>query len=808
MKRRRFFLVTVCLAAALTAGVMTFRATRSVQPAQRAPSPLDALSAEEAALYHLADETVVSPVEDWLAPFQQAAPGEKVDGKKRLLAEMESRASAAKIPADGLAARLTAMAGKLRRQPSTPADMAAIAAFAAMDFESLHEPAAGTPGAWRTWLAIGKSHFTEWQIPEALKAYESALAAWPAEADPRWKRRAVIVLARLLAYQDRSADGEALLRKHGPQPGAAPWPDMDAGWWANELGTRIGDQGKLIEAEPEFRLALELTEKHFGLIHANVAINCGNLAFLLLRRGILNDAVDLLERAEAVGAKTLPPGDIRRMHWALTRAMALTKLNKPAEATELLDATLIRAQKHLGSDHFMVSRLRQAMAECARTAGARTTADQVEGEALDDMEALTKEKDPARAGVLNMRARSALTRGDYAGAERLYRHVLELTEKNSLGPDRGNAAADLGEILLMQRRTADAKRLLEPAVTRIETEHGEAASELIRLVRLLAILRNQEGKPALARILFQRALSISEKNTGPESIETTAALNDLAGFNLAEGKRGEAEKLYRRILSAVGKLSGPQSKDSITATFALARCIRDQGRAADAIPLIEKAIGMMDAALPPNDPFLIQYLTIAARTYQTLDRHADAKPLARRALAVALTVRGPEHEDTVVAISTLAASLFAHGEDEEAEQLLQSALAILTKARRFTHPDLATCLTELSDIRIKKGAYADAESLLRAALAIAEATVPANNPGLAMPLSNLAILLHARNRSAEAEPLTRRALTIVNSTLAPGAPLPDYCVKLRKLYEMILAAQGVRPAEIESRLRATMPRAN
>lgn len=793
---------------ALAAGFMVFMAARQSRAPvaeQRASSPLDALSPDERALYQLVERSVVAPIELWLSPPARPVPGEKVDKRKRLLTEFEARASEAKISASDLESRLASMGAKVRLLPGIGEDTAAVAALAAGDFGALHEPGEGTPGAWRVWLALGKAHLAGWEIPEAAKAMRRAIALWPADANPEWRRSVIVTYARLLGWMERFGESEALLRANGPQPGGAVWPDAEAGLWASELANQLNSQGKFAEAETEMRSLLELAEKTHGLVHANVATAAANLAYLVFRRGDLEEAARWIQRAEAIAEKSIPPADHRNVEWALFHGNLLVKQAKPAEALALLDRAMVRAQQQYGAEHFLVIQLRQAIAECARRSGQRGTADRLENEALADLNELVRETDPARAGVLSAQARALVQRGDLAGAERVFRRVVELLEKGGPPSERGVAYAELCGTLLRQGRVADAKPLLERAVTKTESARGESAPELIQLLELLAVVRGQEGKPAAARMLMDRAISIAEKNNGKDSIPVLSLLAESAGFEQTQGRHAEAEKLFRRVLDGVQKLSGPHSRDSINIRFQLVRCIQEQGRPAEVLPVIEDALKDADAVFPPNDPELIDCLTRAARVYQNLRRDADAKPLARRALDIAMATRGAEHPDTANAAATLATSLFAQGDDAEAEKLLRIAVAIAGKNRGRMHPEIPNWFMDLARICVAKKALDDAESLSRAALAIFEQQVPADHPLLAMPLARLGDVLAMRGRPKEAEPLLRRALTIASKGLGPESPVPETVAKLRDVYRNVLRAQGVGEKQIESRIRATLP---
>ncbi len=771
---------------------------------QRASSPLDVLSTEERVLYDLVERSVVSPSETWLNPIGQPLPGEKVDASKRLMMEFEARAAAANIPAKGLRERLAGVAAKLRAQPVRAADVDAVAALAACDFEALNKPEAGSASAWCVWLAIAKARFAEWQLPETTLAFERALALWPEDASTEWKRHVVIVLGRAFVMQRRFTEGEKAMLENGPHSGGGPWSVEEEGWWANELANQYLGQGKLVDAEKEMRRALEFAEKVYGLVHVNIATCAANLAVVSAMRGNFGEALRFIDRAEAIGEKVLQPADPRNAEWAMHRAGILNGLNRSAEAVEYIERAILHAQKHYGVEHVLTVQLRKVQADAVRRAGGIGRAERMEKDAIADLEELLGEKDPARVVILREQSSRLASRGDRAGAERILRHALDILPKDGYSAERGAVLADLGELILAQRRTAEAATLIEKAVTAMEAG-GETTNEYLRLLRVFARVRQAEGKPALARLLLDRVLSISEKNNGPESRAVVDALAAVATFQREEGRLADSEAALRRIHAIIVKITGVNHPDSLRAKFALAECIVAQGRTKEAIQQMQEVITTAEGVLPANDQGFIYFWTKLARAHQELNQHAEAIPFARRALALAVEINGENHPDTATTAATLARSLYAGGAQEEAEKLLQAAVDIARKTVGTTHSDLPICLMELGRIRAAKGAFEDAEKLYRASLYLYETQLSPDHPGLFMPLALLGDVLGLRGRHAEAAALLRRALILHSRTLIAGAAIPAEIDSCREIYARSLRAQGLSEQEIEARIRETAP---
>ncbi len=803
MPRGRALAVSFLLAAGLASGVwfsLKRQPKHHAAIVQRESSPLDVLNKEERAIYELVERSVVSPVELWLNPIPNPLPGEKVDSAKRLLSEFEARAAAQNVAATDLRAQLATIARKLRSQPIRVVEIDALAALAAFDFAALHEPAEGSAGAWRVWLAIGKARLAGWKLPEATAAYERALALWPMDASAECKRHVGILHVRTLAMQGLFSEGENVLRQQGPQTGDKPWSDADAGWWKNELANIYTAQGKLIEAESEMRRALELAEKVHGLVHTNVAAISVNLAAVLTMRGNYGEALRHIVRAEAIGEKVLHPADFRNAQWAMQHASILMGLNRFSEAVDLLERAILHSQKHLGVEHVLTIQLRKLQADCARRAGALGTAARMEKEATADLEDLLGEKDPERVALLREKALRLGESGDFSGAERMLRHALDILPAGGFSNERGMLVAALGENLLAQRRIADAASLIEKAVAETEPR-GESAPEFLALLRVFARIRQAEGKPALARLLLERVLAVSEKNSGPDSRAVLDALGAIAAFQHDEGQMVESEATRRRILSIMERVMGQRQPGYIEAKFAIAVCLAEQGRPRDALPLMQEVLTVAAEILPANAPIFIYYYSMTAGAHQSLQQHAEAKPIAQRALALAISHHGENHPNTATVAATLASSLSALGEIEEAEKLLRNAVKIASDTSGKLHSQLPGILTTLANTLTTKGALEEADKIYRTALSLYESELPGNNTGYFNTLVAQGNLLVFRGKHDEAATLLRRALLLRTRTLKADAALPAEITLCREIYTRALRGQGLSEKEVEARIQ-------
>ena len=108
------------------------------------------------------------------------------------------------------------------------------------------------------------------------------------------------ICAGLRGWLQQAALGVA----NGPAAG-----EEDAAMRAGLAGRLLSDQGKLGEAEPLLRRALEGKERTLGPDHSDTLISVNNLASLLKAQGKLGEAEPLLRRALEGQERALGPDD-------------------------------------------------------------------------------------------------------------------------------------------------------------------------------------------------------------------------------------------------------------------------------------------------------------------------------------------------------------------------------------------------------------------------------------------------------------------------------------------------------------------
>ena len=116
----------------------------------------------------------------------------------------------------------------------------------------------------------------------------------------------------------------------------------------NNVARMLMHQGKLDEAEPLYREALEARRETLGARHKSTLISMGNLGELQCKRGDLDAASASLDEALAGLLETLGPNHV----WALefTAVAARVALARTGDASQLREAVQ-KMEAILGPEH-------------------------------------------------------------------------------------------------------------------------------------------------------------------------------------------------------------------------------------------------------------------------------------------------------------------------------------------------------------------------------------------------------------------------------------------------------------------------
>ena len=371
---------------------------------------------------------------------------------------------------------------------------------------------------------------------------------------PSWEALALFDQARPLVQAQKIADAIPLLERalqKDPQfaMGLMTLADLANGMGESEKG--FAYWRKAIEAAKEQRLS----NRERVSIESRYAIEIGDYA---TAEPVLREWVRGF------------PNDRQALQYL---AVCLYSTGRYEEGTEVARS----AQQRFGPSSFGTSLLIRGLGALNR---------------LAEMDAQTKvlENISAHTLALRFRGMAAAMRGDYPGAETLFRELESVAQ----GDEASRARGLLAHLLADQGRFEDAARLLDDAIEK-DRAAGRIASAARKSVAA-AYLAGESGNRTLARAIAQDAVG-----QDPSPYVIVPAVSVLA----RNGYIHEAERIMNRFTPERGPLFDG-SRMRMNGEILLAR-----GRFQEAVDLLENAVRTMGTQVPQE--FLARAFDLAGQ---------------------------------------------------------------------------------------------------------------------------------------------------------------------------------------------------
>ncbi len=325
----------------------------------------------------------------------------------------------------------------------------------------------------------------------------------------------------------------------------------------------------------------------------------------------------------------------------------------------------------------------------------------------------------------------------YTEAEAGFRRALEAW--NHAGPqfarDRALAMLNLGTVIRIEGRHAEAREFLTEALRDLERISGPESLDAGRAAMALAALTRASGKPAQTEILAARAWRIFTHSSGADDSDRASSAFLLAAAWLDQGGAAQAQTLLADLLGH------GETRQAMGAHNDLAAAAIRLGDLATAESLLRRALDMASRVLPENHPTRAAALNNLAQVRRFQQRYMEAEQLYRDALAIWEAALGPRHPDTARGMLNLAALHHERGRDRLAEEMYRRAAAIFTEAYGEDHELTLIARAELAEVLRAERRYTESKRLSVAILPALETRLGAEDPRVVRAAENYRRLL-------------------------------------------------------------------
>lgn len=209
-------------------------------------------------------------------------------------------------------------------------------------------------------------------------------------------------------------------------------------------------------------------------------------------------------------------------------------------------------------------------------------------------------------------------------------------------------------VLAFQPDVSALRKLFEDALSRRQSEFGEADARTAQAARDLGLFLCRSGDAVSARRAMLNAVHFDEKALGANAPQTLEDVSTLASVS----PRAEAEPLLRRAAeSSDPVVAGP-------ALTSLAGMRKQAGDTASAAVLLRRAVEKADA-VDKDGPTVALVLNLLAQVAPP----KEAIAVLQRAVSIDAQTLGPGNPQTIQSVRKLASLLRAGGQVEEAAKL-------------------------------------------------------------------------------------------------------------------------------------------
>ena len=298
------------------------------------------------------------------------------------------------------------------------------------------------------------------------------------------------------------------------------------------LGWFYYGQGLYQQAEPWYKLCIEVAKNRLGLEHPNVAASLNNLAELYRSTGRYGEAEPLYQQALSLTKRLL--GDDHPDVAASLNNLALLyeSTGRYSEAEPLHQQALELYKRLLGEEHPDVANSLNNLALLYDSTGRYSEAEPLYQQALSLYKRLLGEEHPHVANSLDNIAGFYSYTGRYREAEPLYQQALKL-KKRLLGdnhPDVATSLNNLGQLYSSTKRYSEAEPLYQQALELKKRLLGDNHPNVAIILNNLAALYSSTRRYSEAKFLYQQALAICEQTLGVGHPDTMRVRGNYAIF--------------------------------------------------------------------------------------------------------------------------------------------------------------------------------------------------------------------------------------------------------------------------------------
>ncbi len=395
------------------------------------------------------------------------------------------------------------------------------------------------------------------------------------------------------------------------------------------LASVYQSQGRLDEAEPLLREAVEVCRAGLSPDDPHIASSLDKLGSLFHKQGRLDEAEPLLREALGIARAASPRIGGSLIASALRNLAALYRDQGHFELAEVLfgEVQEIYRVAHPPSDTIIAADITD-LAAVYESQGRLGEAESLFREALDILQTALPPCHPRIGRALNNLAVLFKDQGRFEEAESLLLEAIKI-DRLALRPGHSEinvALGNLGALYRDQKRFREAEPLLLEALQNARSVPFPSPPTVAELLGSLGALYRAQKRFREAEPLLLEALEIGRHAWRPGHPKIGLILLHLGILYQDQVRFDEAEPLLveARKICRAGKF--PNYLNFATALLSLALLYESQGRLSEAEPVLLELLDLMRRTLPSEHPDMVPIYSALAALYdaQGSPKEADA----------------------------------------------------------------------------------------------------------------------------------------------------------------------------------------
>jgi tetratricopeptide (TPR) repeat protein len=524
-------------------------------------------------------------------------------------------------------------------------------------------------------------------------------------------------------------------------------------------------QGKLQEAIPHAKIAVELGAIEYGDSHPRFATTLNNLGLIFLNLGRFEEAEPLFLHSIVVGERASAMGLPSDGGVYSNLAELYREVGQYAEAEIHYKQSLKVVEKMFGARHPKFATALNNLALLYQSQSRYAEAGQMFVKSLEILEEESSHDATLLGKVLGNLAINRNLQGRYSEVRSLLRRAISSAEKSMLlgHPVMSKHINNLAEFEVEQGFYDKANDQFNRSLAIIEStlgvEHPDVATVLVNQGRLQFV----QGRDREAKALFSQALALRTKIFGQNHPDVATSLNQLANVFVHQGRYLEAEQHYMLSLKIKETALGIEHPEVAGTLARLGELYFAQGRRSLAESFFKRSLNIYEKRLGANHIWVASLNSSLGKLYLSHAQYVKAEPLLKKSMLVRKKYLPANHPKVGSSLNELALLYTSIGRPLEAENYFNQALTVFEMAVGNAHPVLATLNANIGILYSSQGQDAKALSMFERSLAISENSLRKNHPDVATSLNNIAFVLADQWRFLESLDYRRRSTTILRN---------------------------------------------